>query len=29
MEQDKYRPSLTILEKIARVFGKRLDINFI
>ena len=29
MEQDKYKPSLTTLEKIAHVFGKRLEINFI
>ncbi|HBE87751.1 MAG TPA: transcriptional regulator [Elusimicrobia bacterium] len=29
LEQDKYRPSLTTLEKIARVFGKRLEINFV
>ncbi|MEI7528698.1 MAG: helix-turn-helix transcriptional regulator [Elusimicrobiota bacterium] len=29
MEKDLYKPSLTTLEKIAHVFGKRLDINFI
>ena len=29
MEKDLYKPSLTTLEKIAHVFGKRLEINFI
>lgn len=29
MEQDKYKPSLSTLEKIACVFGKRLEINFV
>ena len=29
MEGDRYKPSLTTLEKIAHVFGKRLEINFI
>lgn len=29
MEQDKYKPSLSTLEKIAHVFGKRLEINFV
>jgi DNA-binding XRE family transcriptional regulator len=29
MEKDRYTPSLTTLGKIAHVFGKRLEINFI
>jgi len=29
LEQDKYKPSLTTLEKIAHVFGKRVEINFV
>jgi DNA-binding XRE family transcriptional regulator len=29
MEQDKYKPTLNTLEKIAQVFGKRLEINFV
>lgn len=29
MEQDKYRPSLTTLEKIAHACGKNLEINFV
>lgn len=29
LEQAKYRPSLRTLEKIARVFSRRLEINFI
>lgn len=29
MEKDRYKPSYTTLEKIAHVFGKRLEINFI
>lgn len=29
LEQDKYKPSLNTLEKIAHVFGKRLEINFV
>lgn len=29
LEQDKYKPSYNTLEKIARVFGKRIEINFI
>ena len=29
LEQDKYKPSLNTLEKIAHVFGKRIEINFV
>jgi len=29
LEQDKYKPSYNTLEKIARVFGKRIEINFV
>lgn len=29
MEQDKYKPSLNTLEKIAHACGKRLEISFI
>ena len=29
MEKDRYKPSYTTLGKIAHVFGKRLEINFI
>lgn len=29
IEQDKYKPSLTTLEKIAHACGKRLEISFV
>ncbi len=29
MEQDQYKPSLTTLEKVARIFNKKLEIRFI
>lgn len=29
LEDENYKPSLTTLEKIAHVFGKRLEINFV
>ena len=29
LEQDKYKPSYSTLEKIAHVFGKRIEINFV
>ena len=29
LEQDRYKPSLTTLEKVARIFNKKLEIRFI
>lgn len=29
LEQDRYQPSFRTLEKIAAVFGKRVEINFV
>ncbi|MBU2574738.1 MAG: helix-turn-helix transcriptional regulator [Elusimicrobia bacterium] len=29
MEQDRYKPSLTTLEKVARIFNKKLEIRFV
>ncbi|MBI4656226.1 MAG: helix-turn-helix transcriptional regulator, partial [Elusimicrobia bacterium] len=29
LESDRYKPSLTTLEKIARVFKQRLEVKFI
>lgn len=29
MEQDQYKPSLTTLEKVARIFNKKLEIRFV
>lgn len=29
LEQAKYKPSLRTLEKIARIFSRRLEINFV